>query len=68
MLTAGHFVDAKGNKLENSPEFKEMVTTLMWSLERTKSYANSKGAESNVAKADAAIEKYAPLKNEVARG
>lgn len=68
MTLLGKFVDENGNKLENSPEFKEMVSTLVWSLERTKSYANSKGAEGNVAKADTAIEKYAPLKAEVLRG
>jgi hypothetical protein len=64
-MLIGKFVDEKGNQLENSPEFKQMVDDLKWALEKTKSYANSKNAFGNVDKAEELQRKYG-LTGEVA--
>lgn len=57
-MLIGKYVNEKGDKLENSPEFKQMLLDFKWALDRTISYANSKGASSNVKKADELVEKY----------
>ena len=38
--------------------FKELLSDLKWALEKTRSYANSKGAYGNGAKAEELLQKY----------
>lgn len=67
-MLVGKFADDNGNKLENTPEFKQMVSDLMWALGKAKSWGNSKSNMNILDKSEKLIEKYNTLNNEVSDG